>query len=188
MATCPECGAEVKEDDIYCTSCGASLTAEKKVLRPEEKRARERDACFGEREADYSGLFSFGFLIIIVGVVFTLNPGVFSDFGSWIESMASQGSLVRPPEGLITSAWVFFGLTGVSNFVMAGVRLAVYGSARRAMSDALSGVALILFAYLISLYGSRSIGWQTVLAIEAVAVGSLVVLYSVVRYAVLKKG
>lgn len=189
MATCPNCGAEAKEDDKYCTYCGASLTAEAgEAIRREEKPVRERDECFGGRaERDYSGLVSFGFFIITAGIIFIMNPGIFSDFGLWIETMVAQEGLVRPPEDLITSATVFFGLIGVSSFVVAGLRLAVGRTWRRALSDALSGVALVLFAYLIHLYGIRSITWQTVFAMEAVAVGLLVVLYSLVRYALLKE-
>lgn len=189
MAACPNCGAEVKEADKYCTNCGASLTARAGEVARREKYARERDECFGprERERDYTGLFSFGFLIITVGIVFTLNPGIFTDFGSWIEQVAAQETFVRPPDGLITTFKVFFGLIGVFNFAVAGMRLAVSRAPRRALSDALSGVALVLFAYLIHLYENYSITWQMVFAMEAVAVGLLIVLYSVVRYVLLAK-
>ena len=188
MANCPNCGAEIKEDDKYCTSCGASVTAARETPpRREPRRARERDECFGAREeGDRTGLISFGFFIIIVGIVFTLNTGIFSDFGSWFEQMAAQKDFVRPPDDLISSAALFFGLIGASNFVMAGIRLAAGQAKRRALSDTLSGVALVLFAYLVNLYGTRSIEWQRVFAVEAVAVGLLIVLYTLVRYALLK--
>ena len=188
MPTCPNCGAEVKEADKYCTNCGGSLTARpSEVVTRKEEYARERDECFGGRERDYTGLVSFGFFIITVGIVFTLNPGIFTDFGSWIEQMAAQEAFVRPPERLITTFAVFFGLIAVSNFAVAGIRLAVSRAPKRALSDTLSGVALVLFAYLIHLYGNYSITWQMVFAIEAVAVGLLIVLYSVVRYVLLAK-
>jgi len=188
MATCPSCGAEVKADDKYCIDCGASLTAKAGETIPRERKpVRERDECFGGAGKDYSGLVSFGFFIIAVGIIFIVNPNIFSDFGTWVEAMVSQEGFVRPPEGLITGAMVFFGLIGASNFVMAGIKLAAGRGWRRALSDALSGVALVLFAYLINLYGIRSITWQTVFAIEAVAVGLLIALYSLVRYALLKE-
>ena len=188
MANCPSCGAEVKADEKYCMNCGASLTAGAgETIRRERKPVRERDECFGREEKDYSGLVSFGFFIIAVGIVFTMNPGVFSDFGAWVGSMVSQESFVRPPEGLLTGAMWFFGIMGVSDFATAGFKLAVGKGWRRVLSDALAGVALILFAYLINLYSNQSITWQTVFAIEAVAVGLLVVLYSLVRYALLRE-
>jgi len=149
---------------------------------------REREICFsvGLTEKDYLGLLSFGTFILVVGIVFLANPNLVSDFRLWIEEMANRQDLVRPSEGLIISAVIFFGLIGLSDFFMAGVRLWITKSRRRVSVDILSGVALVFFAYLISLYGSRVLGWQMVLAIEAVAVGLLVILYSIVRYVFLR--
>jgi len=45
---------------------------------------------------------------------------------------------------------------------------------------------LTLFAYLIYLYSNYTLGWQMVLAVEAVAVGLLVILYSIMRSVFLK--
>jgi uncharacterized membrane protein len=70
----------------------------------------------------------------------------------------------------------------LSNFFKAGIRLWIAEARRQALGDILSGVALILFAYLIHLYGGYVLTWQMVLATEAIAVGLLVVLYSMVRY------
>jgi len=95
--------------------------------------------------------------------------------------------LLRPSQGLITSATLFFGLIGVSNFVVAGVRLMLDKTARRAFSDTLSGIALVIFSYLIHLYGSHAVTWQMVLAIEIVAIGLLVILYGIVLRPFLKK-
>ena len=188
MVNCPSCGAEVKPDEKYCMNCGASLTAGTAgPVRRERKPVRERDERFGPEEKDYSGLISFGFFIIAVGIVFTMNPGVFSDFGTWVSTMSSQKTFVRPPEGLLTGAMWFFGIMGVSDFATAGFKLVLGKGWRRVLSDALAGVAMILFAYLINLYSNRSITWQTVFATEAVAVGLLVVLYSLVRYALLRE-
>lgn len=96
--------------------------------------------------------------------------------------MIAEQGLVRPTEGLITSATIFFGLIGLSNFFTASIRLTTYKARRQALADILSGVALVLFAYLIYLYGGYALTWQMVLAIEVVIVGLLVILYSVVRY------
>ncbi len=144
--------------------------------------ARERKTCFGTGEKDYLGLVSFGTFILIVGIVFTANPNLVSDFQLWIEQMANEQNLVRPRIGLITSAIVFFGLIGLSDFFMAGIRLWIDKSRRRVLVDILSGIALVTFAYLIYLYGSYALTWQTVVAIEVVVIGLLVIAYSTARY------
>ena len=145
---------------------------------------QEREACFsvGLRKKDYLGLISFGIFVIIVGIVFVANPGLVSDFSSWIEQMTDKQHLIRPVEGLINAAVLFFGLIGLSDFFKAGIRLWIAEARRQVLGDILSGVALVLFAYLIHLYGSNVLTWQMVLATEAIVVGLLVVLYSIVRY------
>ena len=189
MATCPKCGAETKEDDKFCHSCGASLEAKTNIPQERKSSVQEKDICFGEgeRRRDYSGLMSFGIFLLIVGIVFIINPSVFSDFRFWVEKMTSEKVLSRPPQGLITSATLFFGLIGVSDFFVAGVRFMADKRKRRVLVDILSGIALILFSYLIHLYGGHALAWQVVLAIEVVACGLLVVLYSVLLYLFPKK-
>jgi len=155
-------------------------------ITQEYKPSREREACFGEgiRVEDYLGLVSFGIFLIIVGIVFMASPNIFSDFSSWVEQMANQKGYVRPPEGLITGAMIFFGLVGLSDLFKAGFRLQIVMSKRKALRNAFSGIALILLAYLIYLYSELLIRGQTVLAIEVVAVGFLVILYSMIRVVV----
>lgn len=145
--------------------------------------AEEREKCFGMGlgEKDYIGLVSFGTFILAVGITFVANPNLVSDFGLWIEQMTTVENLVRPPEGLILSAIIFFGLIGLFDFFKAGVRFWIAQSGKQVLADILSGTALALFAYLIYLYGSYTLRWQMVLAIEAVAVGLLLILYSVLR-------
>jgi len=185
MVTCPKCGAEAQEDHKFCSKCGASLTV---MPKPAETRprVRERDTCFGEGKKDYLSLVSVGFFIIIVGMVFILNLNVIDDFPQWIQDMTTQQRLARPPDGLLNAAKLFFILVGVSNCVMASIRIVVNDVKSRIVADALSGVALVLFAYFIQLYAARSITWLAALAYEAIAVGLLVMLYSVIWY-MLKK-
>jgi len=127
------------------------------------------------------GLVSFGFFLLVVGIVFIANPDIPSDFGSWIENMADRQDLLRPPEGLLVSGALFFGLMGAFNFLQGGIRFWTGGSMRQTLVDVLSGVALVLFAYLIHLYSIYQLEWQLVLAFEVVVVGLLVILYSVIR-------
>jgi len=81
--------------------------------------SQELETCFGLglREKDYMGLVSFGTFILAVGIVFVVNPKLFSDFRLWIDQMRIMENLVRPPRGLIVSAIVFFGLIGLSDFL-----------------------------------------------------------------------
>jgi len=189
MSTCPKCGAEIDEDDGFCRSCGASLTAKASKPPAKESYARERDVCFGEgeRRRDYLGLVSFGIFLVIVGITFVANPNAISQFSLWIEQMSTQQALSRPPKALIDSATLFFGLIGVSNFFLAGVRFMADKTIRRVLSDILTGSALILFSCLIYLYGRHVLVWQMVLAIEVVACGLLIILYGVLRYVFPKK-
>jgi len=184
MPTCPKCHAETKEGDKFCTNCGASLALE--APKPVETRVhiRERDTCFGERERDYLGLVSFGFLLLTVGIIFTLNPNIVDNFRSWIVQISTERKLVRPADELIFSATYFFGLIGVFDFAMAGIRLAANDLKRRVITDIFSGIALILFAYLLQLYGEHYLLWQMVLGMEAIACGLLVTVYSIARYSI----
>ncbi|UCG44805.1 MAG: hypothetical protein JSV58_05270 [Candidatus Bathyarchaeota archaeon] len=146
----------------------------------------DRDDCFGAgpSKKDYMGIISFGMFLIIVGILFVANPSLFTDLVSWIQSMADAQELIRPNDGLISSAVLFFLLIGLSNFLEAGIKFwtRVAHVQRRVIADILTGVALLLMSYLVSLYGSHELGWQLVIGIEAIAIGLLVVLYSIVKY------
>jgi hypothetical protein len=189
MGTCPKCGAQTHEGDLFCPSCGASLAAKPEQQPEKVIPVREREACFGEVEhrRDYSELVSFGVFLLIVGIIFIANPNLISDFSSWVETMAREKALLRPPEGLITSATLFFAVVGLSSFFFAAVRYVSGRPRRRVFSAILSGVALVLFAYLIYLYGVDALAWQVALAMEVVVCGLLVILYSALCYLFPKK-
>lgn len=181
---CKKCGAQIKEEDQFCPSCGEPVKAELETQGWKgRKPIREDELCFGagERRRDPLGIVSFGVFLLVVGVVFYANPRFVSEFVSWVESMANQQVLRRPPASLISSAALFFGLIGASNFVTAGIRAAVDKVWRRVLSDLLSGVGLVSFAYLINQYGGHAISWMTVFGVEAIVVGALVVVYSMAR-------
>ena len=188
MATCPKCGAEANEGDEFCPFCSTSLrTKPGEKVEKEGYALGEKDVCFGEREhrRDYFGLVSFGIFLVIVGFIFIANPSVISDFTSWIELMTREKTLRRPSLGLIDSATLFFCLLGSSNFFIAGIRFMADKSKvmRQVLTNILTGVALVLFSYLIYLYGhTPGFAWQTVLAIEVVAIGLIVIFYSSMRY------
>jgi hypothetical protein len=189
MPTCPKCGAEAEKDDEFCRFCGTRLVGETSESLEEESSVREREVCFGEgeRRRDYSGLVSFGIFLLIVGIIFLANPKLISDFSSWVKKLSTEKTISRPPLTLINSAALFFGLIGISDFLLAGVRFMAHQRLRRVFVSILSGFALVLFSYFIYLYGEQTITWQMVLAAEVVTCGLLIILYSVLRYLFPKK-
>ncbi|MBS7657231.1 MAG: zinc ribbon domain-containing protein [Candidatus Bathyarchaeia archaeon] len=180
MPYCPRCNAETKEGDKFCVYCGAPLATE--TLKPAERRSyvRERDTCFGEEEKDYLGLVSLGFFLLAVGITYTLNTNIIEDFRFWIEELSLRKTIVEPPSGLIFSATIFFGSSGIFSFIKAIVRIATNDIKRRILADIFSGLALLLFAYLIKLYGTGALSWQTALGTEIIVCGLLVALYSII--------
>lgn len=146
--------------------------------------SNEGEFCFGQRRKtkDYVSVLSFGIFVIVIGVILITNPNLFSEIGTWVEQMTDKGTVVRPPDGLIFSGAVFFGLMGVSNFIKVALRLAVDSSRRTALSEMHSGVALVCFAYFLHLYSNNpDISWQLTLALEIVVIGLLVISYSALR-------
>ncbi len=80
MVICSKCGAENQEHAEFCSDCGVSFYS---LTR---RDARE-DACFGadKRGRDYMGFISFGSFLIIIGIVITVNPNVFSNLLVWFK-------------------------------------------------------------------------------------------------------
>jgi len=177
---CEKCGSQVGEDEAFCPSCGAPV---KSVSTRRVRRVRREDEfCFGEEpRGDPLGIVGFGLFLLVVGLVFQMNTGVHTDFLSWVRSMADSEAFVMPPRILINSAMLFFGLIGLSNFLTAAIRFLVDKDRGRITTDVLSGVGLLAFAYLINLWSSGAVTWTMVLAYEAILVGALIILGSVLR-------
>jgi hypothetical protein len=180
---CEKCSGEISDEDQFCPQCGEPLRTKARIPPRRPRRAREEELCFGggERRGDPLGWVEFGLFIIIVGVVYTLNPRILSEFISWVESMADFGFFIRPPTILTNSAMVFFALLGGSNFLVAAIRVYMDKVPMRILQDVLAGIALFVFSYLISLYGDQSIAWTTVLALEAILIGVLVIAFAFLK-------
>lgn len=177
MVTCSKCGKKNQEDAAFCINCGTSLYSV-------ERREMRGDLCFGEgkRGRDYFGFISFGIFITVVGIVITINPNIFSNFKFWIIQLMDKQAWVKPPKELINSATLFLGLIGFSNFLMAGIRFLVEKGRKQILTDILSGVALVFFAYLFNLYAINVLRLRMVLALETIICGLLVISYTVVHY------
>ena len=175
MPFCSKCGAQADADDEFCKSCGASVRTgpRRRVTR---RVRRDRDLCFGEvPQGDPLGIVDFGLLLLTVGLVFYLNSGVFSEFISWVQGMGDAGAYIKPPGSMMNSVVTFFGLIGASNFLTAIMRLQIDRTPSRIISDVFSGIALLVFAYLINLHFSGAMTWMVALAYEAIVVGILVI-------------
>lgn len=179
MAKCANCGAENKEGARFCFNCGAAMAA------PSAPGAAPMAAVPARPPGpDPLGLAGFALLLVIIGIVFSLNPDALGQFIEWVRHWATEGGPARPPEGLIRSAVLFFILTGVSSFAVAALRLGVSGLWVRALGDGMSGIAQLAFAFLLTLYERRALGGTGVLALEAVVVGILIFLYVAIGLAV----
>lgn len=154
----------------------ASLSETDKPLTQEKPHTR-----------DYLGLMSLGMLLLALAFVFLANPFLISDFRLWVEKITNEGVLIRPPRGLITSAAIFFVLIGISGFIKAAIRLRLAKLSGRVFANIFSGLVLVIFAYLITIYGSHVITWLLTLVIEAAVCGILIILYGVVRFVFLKE-
>ena len=180
MSFCERCGSKVEGDDHYCPSCGASLKpGTPRISRRERSYRRKGDLCFGDSGRDPLDVVEFGLFLLVVGVVFWLNPNVFGEFIAWVTLMADLEAYVDPPAVLTTGLTMFFGLIGGSNILTAAMRLFVDKNRGRILTDVLSGAALLTFTYLVSLLFRGEMVWTSVLAIEAIVVGASIVLYSI---------
>jgi hypothetical protein len=182
MVTCSKCGVKNPEHAKFCAACGVSLYS--------LKQGNIRDnTCFGadKRDRDYSGFISFGTFLIIIGIVFAVNNNVFSNLLEWFNQLVNEKVLIRPPETLINSVTLFFGLSGLSNFFVAVIKFIVNRHSKNLLSECLSSVALILFAYLINLFNNNMLRFRMVLGIEIVVCGLFIILYIVLRHIIYKK-
>lgn len=180
MPDCPTCGVTNKEGARYCMSCGTRL-----VPLPEGAASPTpaRPAVRPPPPPDVIGLVGFAIFLVVSAIVLILNPGVFSDLWTWFRPLMTEGRVTRPPEALIVSAIVFFGLNSLGGFAAAYLRLAVARKKARALADGLSALGTVIFASLLILYLERLVNGSTLLAILVGVAGVLILTYFVVAAA-----
>jgi len=206
-AACPNCGAPpATHDATFCMMCGARMKPETPpapvaappipAAAPPTPPAPEAPRPWWEGRPpwhappappDLIGLLSFGMFLLIVAVVWASNPLVFSQFISWIGDIARAATLPRPPDPLIWSAALLFGLGAGSGYFTAVLRASVVRQRWRAVGDVLSATATLVFAVLLSAYANHVLSGWAVIALEVATVGFLIFLYifvSLVRWRV----
>ena len=171
VLVCASCGVANKDDSKFCMSCGRSLAS---VATTPAAAARP----FAQMPPpDLVGLVSFAVFLIVAAIVVLANPGVFSDLTTWFSSFFPGPVWVRPPQTLIGSAVVFFGLNGLGGFLSAFLRLTVNRRKAKALSDGLAALGTVVFAYLLVLYGDRVLTGPQVLTVLTAVVGVLIIVY-----------
>ena len=173
---CDRCGVVNREGARFCMSCGAPLVpmaaavpATQGVFTPPPPSYRH--------EHDRFGIVGLAFFLLSIGVIFAANPNLASELRLWTSDWTTLGPLVRPPQGVITSAALFFAVEGVLMFVLAWIRVALRDRRMRATSTALQGIGDLVFAYLLVLYADRLIGGPFVIAVLAGVVGALLMIW-----------
>lgn len=182
MLKCPSCGSENKDDAKFCFSCGVSVVQPTPESAPAAPPPPPPPPPSGwprpkEKGPDYIGLVGLAVFLFVVGLVFYVNPGLGADLRIWADRAARDGPFIRPPDGVITSAILFFFLMGISSFATAALRFAARRHRFRALSDSLGGVGLVILAFLLSLYADRRISGQLVLATWVAVLGLLLLIY-----------
>jgi len=178
MDTCSKCGSPRSPNDQFCHFCGAALTAPPTAAPTTPSPAPTPAATPAVKRPDLVGIVSFGFLLVILGIVFGLNPNAGLEFYQWIESSAKAAYATRPPDTLLASTELFFALATLSGLVTAGLR---YANDRtnllRPIADALGALGTLSFTVLVGLYAQLRVSGPSALAIQAAVVGVLIVTY-----------
>ena len=185
---CPKCGTENDDEVAFCVYCGSLLpdrtgmppspTAPQAPISPRALKPLPPVArAFPERRPDFVGLIGVAFFLLIVGIVFTLNTKLLNDFGSWRDLIVGNDLFVRPPEGIIASGILFFGLLGLSNLLTAGLRWILDRNRFGALARVLAGVGFLSLALLTWRYSLRAMSGPLVISIWTAILGTFLVIY-----------
>jgi len=185
---CPKCGTENDDEVAFCVYCGSLLPDHAAVppsptlprapnmsraLKPIPPVAR----AFPERRPDFVGLIGVAFFLLMLGIVFTLNTNLLKDVRSWWDLIVAGGLFVRPPDGIITSGILFFGLLGLSNFLTSGLRWVLDRSRFGALARVLAGVGFLSLALLTWRYSMGAVSGSLVISIWTAILGTFLVIY-----------
>jgi hypothetical protein len=159
MSYCPKCGKEVKDEDLHCLSCGATLKAEGVVYRRHEEwggrgeksekneRNEKREKEEKNEHDQVGGSLIGGLILLWLGVSFLLREYGYITSSNWW-------------------SWFLVGLGAI--LVLRGVWAVTQGGLRAGMGYFVGG--LILTAIGGSEIFAIKNGWAIVLIIGGVAV------------------
>lgn len=189
LMRCDACGTMNKETSRFCLYCGASLTtagAETAPVTPSPpapvppvpRALPPRPGYVARpRSPDFVGLFGVAFFFLVLGIVFYLNGNLLTELRRWWDQILAGRAAFRPPEGVIASAGLFWGLLGVSNFGVAFLRWFFTRSRIRTLGALLSGIAMITFSYFLYRYSLRDMSGSLVVGLEAAVIAILLFVY-----------
>jgi hypothetical protein len=186
---CDACGTMNKETSRFCLYCGAPLTTvgaeaapatlpPRAVVPPVPRAAPPRPVYAPRpRAPDFVGLFGVAFFFLVLGVVFYLNGNLLTELRRWWDQILAGRAAFRPPEGVIVSAGLFWGLLGVSNFGIAFLRWFFTRSRIRTLGALLGGIAMVTFSYFLYRYSVRDMSGSLVVSLEAAVIAVLLFVY-----------
>lgn len=177
---CAGCGTENQEGSRFCYSCGTALApvaapppvAQVPPPPPPPPRLFPK-----QPHQDLLGLLGLAFVLISLGIVFSANTSLVAELRQWGDHVAKAGPFVRPPEGVITSAVLFFVIVGLLDFVSAFLRSTLRWMKTLVLSRILSGVGDLIFAGLLVLYSGLAISGFLVLAGLVATAGVLLLVW-----------
>ena len=173
---CERCGVENRPGARFCMSCGAPLAPEPAGIPPPPPFVQPPPAVRW-REQDRFGIIGLAFFLIAVAGTFAANPNLLADLRLWISNWTTVSLFARPPQGVITSAALFFGVEGILMFVLAWIRAAFRDRRTRVLGAGLQGTGNLVFAYLLSLYAARAVTGDGLIAVLAAVVGGLLAVW-----------
>jgi len=186
---CDACGTMNKETSRFCLYCGAPLTTvgaeaapatlPPPAVAPPAPRAGPPRPVYvpRPRAPDFVGLFGVAFFFLVLGVVFYLNGNVLTELRRWWDQILAGRAAFRPPEGVIVSAGLFWGLLGVSNFGIAFLRWFFTRSRIRTLGALLGGIAMVTFSYFLYRYSLRDMSGSLVVSLETAVIAVLLFVY-----------
>jgi len=187
---CDACGTMNKDTSRFCLYCGAPLTtigaeaaspttAPPPVTSAPAPRASPVRPLYmpRPRTPDYVGLFGVAFFLLVLGIVFYLNGNLLTELRRWWDQVLAGRGAFRPPEGVIVSSGLFWGLLGVSNFGIAFLRWFFTRSRVRTLGALLGGIAMVMFSYFLYRYSVRDMSGGLVVALEAGVIAVLLFIY-----------
>lgn len=177
MSHCPKCGGEVSAEMKFCPKCGAST-------RVTPHPATERKGVNGDKESNILNLLTLGVILIVLAITYLQFPINSSIIINYFKNMANQGIVLKPPLSLLQPLIFFLHAMGIWTLVLAGLHLVLLRRMKKAIENLTGGLFTFVLAFLVNSYSTDVISGRITLAYLAIAVGSLVVVNVLLRFAI----